>query len=96
MSKQGTVLLAILERLLETTRIDAVDVESGQTLLEYACHTGNISLAKMCYRRGANLSAKTQSGKTCLNIATQRKHYDIMEFLHSYGVVSQFLLLKKF
>merc|ERR1719223_1626880 len=52
-TNNGTVLMNMLERLLETTKIDARDVETGQTLLEYACRTGNLSLAKLCYRRGA-------------------------------------------
>lgn len=74
--RTGTVLMNMLERLLETTEIDARDVETEQTLLEYACHTGNMGLAKLCYRRGANLSAKTQKGETAFNIVTQNKRYD--------------------
>lgn len=85
-TRNGTVLMNMLERLLETTEIDARDVETEQTLLEYACHTGNMGLAKLCYRRGANLSAKTQKGETAFNIVTQNKRYDLMEFLHTYGV----------
>jgi ankyrin repeat protein len=85
-TKNGQVLMNMLERLLETTEIDALDVESGQTLLEYACEKGNMGLAKLCYRRGANLSARTKNGKSYLNIVTANKRYDFMEFLHSYGV----------
>jgi ankyrin repeat protein len=85
-TKNGQVLMNMLERLLETTEIDALDVESGQTLLEYACEKGNMGLAKLCYRRGANLSARTKKGMSYLNIVTQNKRYDLMEFLHSYGV----------
>lgn len=85
-TRNGTVLMNMLERLLETTEIDARDVETEQTLLEYACHTGNMGLAKLCYRRGANLSAKTQKGETAFNIVTQNKRYDLMEFLHTYSV----------
>lgn len=85
-TRNGTVLMNMLERLLETTEIDARDVETEQTLLEYACHTGNMGLAKLCYRRGAHLSAKTQKGETAFNIVTQNKRYDLMEFLHTYGV----------
>ena len=33
-SRNGTVLMNMLERLLETTEIDARDVETEQTLLE--------------------------------------------------------------
>jgi len=43
-TRNGTVLMNMLERLLETTEIDARDVETEQTLLEYACHTGNMVL----------------------------------------------------
>merc|ERR1719253_1308855 len=85
-TRNGTVLMNMLERLLETTEIDAVDVESDQTLLEYACITGNVGLAKLCYRRGANLSARTKKGDTAFNIVTKNQRYDIMEFLHKYGV----------
>lgn len=85
-TRNGTVLMNMLERLLETTEIDARDVLTEQTLLEYACHTGNMGLAKLCYRRGANLSAKTNKGETAFNIVTKNKRYDLMEFLHTYGV----------
>merc|ERR1712137_989441 len=72
-TRNGTVLMNMLERLLETTEIDARDVEADQTLLEYACQTGNMGLAKLCYRRGANLSAKTGSGDTAFNIVTRNR-----------------------
>merc|ERR1719382_1859343 len=85
-TRNGTVLMNMLERLLETTEIDAHDVETDQTLLEYACQTGNMSLAKLCYRRGANLSARTRKGDTAFNIVTRSRRYDMMEFLHMYGV----------
>jgi ankyrin repeat protein len=85
-TRNGTVLMNMLERLLETTEIDARDVETDQTLLEFACHTGNMGLAKLCYRRGANLSAKTGTGETAFNIVTKNRRYDLMEFLHTYGV----------
>jgi ankyrin repeat protein len=85
-TKNGTVLMNMLERLLETTEIDARDMETDKTLLEFACETGNICLAKLCYRRGANLSAKTRKGDTPFNIVTRKQRYDLMEFLHTYGV----------
>eukprot|EP00929_Paragymnodinium_shiwhaense_P112016 TRINITY_DN80268_c0_g1_i1.p1 TRINITY_DN80268_c0_g1~~TRINITY_DN80268_c0_g1_i1.p1 ORF type:complete len:699 (+),score=240.98 TRINITY_DN80268_c0_g1_i1:119-2215(+) len=85
-TRSGTVLMNMLERLLESTEIDARDVETDQTLLEYACNTGNIGLAKLCYRRGANLSARTKKGESYFNIVTQNQRYDLMEFLHTYGV----------
>eukprot|EP00747_Dinoflagellata_sp_TGD_P113299 gnl/TRDRNA2_/TRDRNA2_171672_c1_seq2.p1 gnl/TRDRNA2_/TRDRNA2_171672_c1~~gnl/TRDRNA2_/TRDRNA2_171672_c1_seq2.p1 ORF type:complete len:686 (-),score=179.59 gnl/TRDRNA2_/TRDRNA2_171672_c1_seq2:239-2296(-) len=85
-TSRGNVLMNMLERLLETTEIDAHDVETDQTLLEYACTTGNMGLAKLCYRRGANLSGKTRKGNTPFNIVTESQRYDLMEFLHLYGV----------
>lgn len=85
-TKNGMILMNMLERLLETTSINARDVETGQTLLEYACHTGNMGLAKLCYRRGASLSQRTLSGDTPFNMATKNRRYDLMEFLHLYGV----------
>jgi ankyrin repeat protein len=85
-NKGGTVLMNMLERLLETTDIDAIDVETEQTLLEFACNTGNLGLAKLCYRRGAKLAARTRKGDTAFNIVTRNKRYDLMDFLHTYGV----------
>merc|ERR1740117_2845095 len=67
-TRNGTVLMNMLERLLETTEIDARDVKTDQTLLEFACTTGNIGLAKLCYRRGANLNARTKKGNIPFNI----------------------------
>lgn len=85
-SKNGTVLMSVLERQLETTDIDARDVKTEQTLLEYACHTGNIGLAKFCSRRKAKLNMLTTKGETYFNIVTKNRRYDLMEFLHTYGV----------
>lgn len=85
-TRTGTVLMNMLERLLETTDIDATDVESDMTLLEFACTTGNLGLAKLCYRRGAKLMAISKRGETAFNIVTKNRRYDIMEFLHIYGV----------
>lgn len=85
-TRNGTVLMNMLERLLETTEIDARDVETEQTLLEFACVSGNLGLAKLCYRRGANLSQRTKKGDTAFNIVTRNRRYDIMELLHTYGV----------
>jgi hypothetical protein len=39
-TKNGTVLMNMLERLLETTEIDARDMETDKTLLEFACEQG--------------------------------------------------------
>merc|ERR1712137_840362 len=76
-TRSGQVLMNMLERLLETTEIDARDVETDQTLLEYACQTGNMGLAKLCYRRGANLSCRTKKGYTCFNIVTKARNYQL-------------------
>jgi hypothetical protein len=85
-TKNGMILMNILDRMLETTAIDATDVETDKTLLEYSAMTGNMSLAKLCFRRGMNMSALTKVGDTAFNIATKRKDYQMMEFLHMYGV----------
>jgi ankyrin repeat protein len=85
-TKNGMILMNILDRMLETTAIDATDVETDKTLLEYASMTGNMSLAKLCFRRGMNMSALTKDGNTAFNVATKRKDYAMMEFLHMYGV----------
>jgi len=85
-TRKGIVLMNMIERLLETTEIDAVDGETGQTLLEFACQTGDLRLAKLCFLRKANLSAKTKKGDTPFNIVTRHRNYEMMEFLHTYGV----------
>ena len=86
MGRNGGVLMNMLDRLLEHTSIAATDVETGQTLLEFACRSNNLSLAKLCYRRGAELQSFTASGETAFNIATQNKSYRLMECLRMYGV----------
>ena len=85
-ARNGSVMMDILERILESTSISAIDVETGQTLLEYACRTNNLSLAKFCYRRGADLTSFTLAGDTPFNIATRNKSYRLMECLRMYGV----------
>ncbi|KAF4669919.1 hypothetical protein FOZ61_002480 [Perkinsus olseni] len=85
-TRNGTVLMNVLERMLETTSINAKDAETGYTLLEYACRTHNMGLAKLCYRRGAPLEAKMDSGDTPFTIATRQRDYRMMEFLYTYGV----------
>lgn len=86
LTKNNAILMNMLERLLETTSINARDVETQQTLLEYACHHGNMGLAKLCYRRGANLNERTVTGNSPFNIAVENQRYDLLEFLHMYGV----------
>ena len=86
LNKNGAVNMDMLERLLESTSISATDVETGQTLLDFACRTNNISLAKLCYRRGADLHACGSGGETPFNIATSNKSYRLMECLRMYGV----------
>jgi ankyrin repeat protein len=88
-TRSGQVLMNMLERLLETTDVDAKDVETEVTLLEHACQTGNMGLAKLCYRRGANLAALTKRGTSYFNIATQNKNYPMMDFLCTYGATSK-------
>ena len=77
--------MASVERLLESTSISARDVESGQTLIEYAARHSDLSLLKYCYRRGASLTALTGSGDSVVNIAVAAKAYPLVEFLVLYG-----------
>uniref|UniRef100_A0A0G4HAQ6 Uncharacterized protein n=1 Tax=Chromera velia CCMP2878 TaxID=1169474 RepID=A0A0G4HAQ6_9ALVE len=59
--KRGNVRLSALDSLLQNTHIDARDLSSPHdTLLEYACRTGNLSLAKLCYRRGSSLGKRKE------------------------------------
>jgi len=84
--RTGSVNMEAVERLLDSTSISATDVETGQTLLETACRTNNLGLAKFCYRKGAELNLLTASGETVFNIAVQRRSYRLMECLRMYGV----------
>jgi hypothetical protein len=76
----------VMERLLATTSIHATDVDSGQSFLEHAAHTGDIQLAKLCFRRGMKLNMITNNGDTPFNITVRRGNHSMMEFLHNYGV----------
>lgn len=42
-----------------------------------------MGLAKLCYRRGAPLEGRTESGDTPINIATKQRDYMMMEFLYT-------------
>ena len=84
--RSGAINMETLDRLLDTTSIEAKDVETGQTLLEFACRSNNLSLAKFCYRRGADLNQFTSSGETPFNIAVKNRSYKMMECLRMYGV----------
>jgi ankyrin repeat protein len=75
-----------MERLLATTSIHATDVDSGMSFLEHAAHTGDIQLAKLCFRRGMKLNMICQNGDTPFNITVARRDHHMMEFLHNYGV----------
>ena len=86
LNQSGQVKMAAFESLLATTSIHAKDVETGQTMLEYACRSSDLSLAKFCYRHGARLEALTSRGESLLNIAVSGKSYPLMDFLVSYGV----------
>jgi ankyrin repeat protein len=85
-NRTGSMNMEAVDRLLDSTSISATDVETGQTLLETACRTNNLSLAKFCYRKGADLNLLTANGETPFNIAVQRKSYRMMECLRMYGV----------
>jgi len=84
-TRGGQILHRSLDDLLETTSIRAVDKETGLTLLEYSCQKGDVGLAKYCFRKGTDLNEPTLSGLP-FNIAIEHKRYEVMEFLHRYGV----------
>jgi len=86
----GGVSMQAVDKLLETTRLDALDTEHHQTLMEYACRTSDISLAKYCYRKGAVLTDLTATGESIVNIVTANKCYELMEFLLVYGIPINF------
>lgn len=86
MNHAGSFSLPALERLLVHTAVNAVDVDTGVTLLEHAAQTGNIQLGKLCYRRGMSFNALTRSGDTAFNITVRKNHQHFMVFLHQYGV----------
>jgi len=84
--KASRIPLHVMERLLATTSIHATDVESGQTFLEHACNTGDMQLAKLCFRRGMSLNMLTASGDTPFNICIRRGDREMVAFLRGYGV----------
>ena len=84
--RQGAIMMSSVDLLQVSTSINAKDVETGQTLLEHACRSSDISLAKYTARHGANLGACTASGETPLNLATKKRAYELMHYLVSSGV----------
>jgi ankyrin repeat protein len=86
----GIVSLESVSKFFNQSSIDTVDSESGQTLLEYACRTSEVSLAKYCFRKGAVLTNLTATGESLVNIVIENKRYDLMEFLLIYGIPVNF------
>ena len=84
--RNGSVMMSSVERLLKSTSINAKDGDTGQSLIEHACRSGDIALAKFCSRHGAALTALTPTGESCLNLAADRGSYEMMAFLVSAGV----------
>uniref|UniRef100_A0A0G4FFZ4 Uncharacterized protein n=1 Tax=Chromera velia CCMP2878 TaxID=1169474 RepID=A0A0G4FFZ4_9ALVE len=88
----GGVKMSLLDSVFKTTHVNARDINPPhETLLELACRTGNVALAKLCYIKGAPLTQKAEStgeqkGLTPLHIAAKFQQYEVINFLNSYGV----------
>jgi hypothetical protein len=56
------------------------------TGLYRACRQGHLECARLLIERGANVQAKDDGGTSCLTIARQRGHQEIVKLLEENGV----------
>ena len=60
--------------------------ESQGTALYRACRQGHIECVELLLARGADVQAKDAGGISCLNIAKERGHQDVVRLLENSGV----------
>lgn len=76
--------------LFSTTRefdVNSCD-EVGETALHKAAKNGHVVVCHVLIKRGARHDIKNQSGKTALDLATENKHIECVEYLQDPGYVS--------
>ena len=76
--------------LFSTTRefdVNSCD-EVGETALHKAAKNGHVVVCHVLIKRGARHDIKNQSGKTALDLATENKHIECVEYLQDPGYAS--------
>ena len=72
------VKLLVEEKKLNPLEKDSKD---GQNALHYAAYGGHLSVMKYYVDRGYNPASKATSRWTCLHVAAQFNHYDLVQYL---------------
>ncbi|MFC1761161.1 ankyrin repeat domain-containing protein [Planctomycetota bacterium] len=57
----------------------------GVTPLGFACHWGRKEVVELLLANGADINVKNEAGKTLLEVASERKHTEIVELLKKHG-----------
>jgi len=77
-----------------------LNILTKRTCLHYACWKGNLEIVKILITYGANINAKSITGKTALNIALDSNLSEIVQYIIENGiklitVKSDLLVLKQ-
>ncbi len=67
--------------------------EVRETALHKAAKNGHVVVCHVLIKRDARHDIKNQSGKTALDLATENKHIECVEYLHDPGYVSTCVFL---
>jgi ankyrin repeat protein len=76
---------AVKDLLDKGVAVDTRDPDGGTTPLGHAAWFGNAATAQLLIERGADVNAKKTDGATVLQLATLRKHNDIVAMLKKAG-----------
>lgn len=69
---------------IETRTLDTSDIIKGATSVHLACHYNRVASLRFLYESKANILAKTNvDGSTCMHIAIQQGHKNVIEYLLS-------------
>lgn len=84
-SDAAPVDLAIVEALLDAGAPVNVPHLGGGTPLHTAAFTGDAAVARLLLARGADPMARTDDGKTAVDVARERGHEDLARLLEERG-----------
>ena len=70
------------------TIVDAVSSPSGYTSLHLACMGGHIGVVGLLLSRTSSLlKVQDQEGRTCLHIAANRGHHDMVQVCCDFNII---------
>ena len=64
--------------------VNAKDLSYGRTALHWAVDYGKVDAIAALIKAGADVNAKDKGGKTSLDVATEKKHTDVIQLLSKH------------